>query len=83
MSKERDKYYEGYSLFNVCEDRILQAYNRIVTYWTILSDAGKVKASGYVKNFSNDEKGEIKKLLALMDQVGMHELKRRVIAGQI
>lgn len=83
MSKEKDKYFEGYSLFNLCEDKVTQAYNRIITYWTIVCDVGKAKASAYFKAIDKEDHVEIKRLLGVMEKDGMSELRRKVIAGQI
>lgn len=83
MNKKKDKYFEGYSLFTASENKTNQAYNRIITFWNIMSDVGGAKASAYIKNFNDEDKAEMRRLLVIMENEGMQELRRKVIAEEV
>lgn len=70
-----------YFTFKDVEHRPLRIYNRCVTFFNILEDAGKAAAEEYVKEFTDDERVEMYLMTTLVKKHGPRQVKVWVTEG--
>lgn len=75
----------AYSSFNKIEDVTLQAWNRLMTYLTVMKDIGQEQAKAYLSQFSSEDTERMQNLSEDIQNRGLQtvrqEINRRFEAG--
>lgn len=76
MSQEQD--FGNYETFSHIPNKRLRAYNRVLTFLKAIGDRGLSEAQDYIKQFSNEEKSEIKALYNDIKDRGVPKVRREI-----
>lgn len=68
----------AYSSFNKLEDVTLQAWNRLMTYLTVMKDIGQEQAKQYLAQFSPDDTARMQELSEDIQNRGLQTIRREI-----
>ncbi|MNQ21494.1 hypothetical protein D3C85_346170 [compost metagenome] len=70
--------FKGNSLFNEVKDVRLQTWNRCAIVFNLMADRGQEAVTGYVSQFSAEDKQRITNMFALIKQYGYNTIRKQI-----
>lgn len=67
--------------FNDVADRTLRAWNRFSVFFNVLDTVGSKQALEYMSSFPNEDKADLRKMLADLKKMGYEPMKAAISRG--